>query len=126
MSDTVVLSFFYLWLVLSVFFVPLQIVGGQAKTLMFVQLNPDIDSYSETISTLKFAERVSGVELGAAQSNKEGRDVRELMEQVQSFILVNMFLRYLAFNMQGRCFRVLSLISLNSYCLEIFLIWYAL
>jgi hypothetical protein len=89
---------------------------------MFVQLNPDIDSYSETISTLKFAERVSGVELGAAQSNKEGRDVRELMEQVLSFILVNMFLRYLAFNMQGRCFRVLSLISLNSYCLEIFLI----
>lgn len=57
---------------------------------MFVQLNPDIDSYSETISTLKFAERVSGVELGAAQSNKEGRDVRELMEQVQSFILLNM------------------------------------
>lgn len=59
-------------------------LGGQAKTLMFVQLNPDIDSYYETISTLKFAERVSGVELGAAQSNKEGRDVRELMEQVAS------------------------------------------
>jgi len=59
-------------------------LGGQAKTLMFVQLNPDTDSYSETISTLKFAERVSGVELGAARSNKEGRDVRELMEQVAS------------------------------------------
>lgn len=59
-------------------------LGGQAKTLMFVQLNPDIDSYSETISTLKFAERVSGVELGAARSNKEGRDVRELMDQVAS------------------------------------------
>ena len=57
-------------------------VGGQAKTLMFVQLNPDVESYSETVSTLKFAERVSGVELGAARSNKEGRDVRELMEQV--------------------------------------------
>ncbi|GAB4834416.1 hypothetical protein Ancab_032672 [Ancistrocladus abbreviatus] len=59
-------------------------LGGQAKTLMFVQLNPDLESYSETISTLKFAERVSGVELGAARSNKEGRDVRELMEQVAS------------------------------------------
>ncbi|XP_052114350.1 kinesin-like protein KIN-14J [Arachis duranensis] len=57
-------------------------LGGQAKTLMFVQLNPDVASYSETISTLKFAERVSGVELGAARSNKEGKDVRELMEQV--------------------------------------------
>ncbi|XP_011022686.1 PREDICTED: kinesin-4-like isoform X2 [Populus euphratica] len=57
-------------------------LGGQAKTLMFVQLNPDVDSYSETISTLKFAERVSGIELGAAKSNKEGRNTRELMEQV--------------------------------------------
>lgn len=54
---------------------------------MFVQLNPDIESYSETISTLKFAERVSGVELGAARSNKEGRDVRELLEQVLVSIL---------------------------------------
>ncbi|KAL6518245.1 hypothetical protein OROMI_033946 [Orobanche minor] len=59
-------------------------LGGQAKTLMFVQLNPDATSYSESISTLKFAERVSGVELGAAKSSKDGRDVRELMEQVAS------------------------------------------
>ncbi|XP_055821546.1 kinesin-like protein KIN-14J [Solanum dulcamara] len=57
-------------------------LGGQAKTLMFVQLNPDVESYSETISTLKFAERVSGVELGAARNNKEGRGVKELMDQV--------------------------------------------
>lgn len=49
---------------------------------MFIQLNPDVESFSETISTLKFAERASGVELGAARSNKEGRGVRELMEQV--------------------------------------------
>ncbi|KAM7471134.1 hypothetical protein LguiA_009317 [Lonicera macranthoides] len=59
-------------------------LGGQAKTLMFVQLNPDLVSFSESSSTLKFAERVSGVELGAARSNKEGRDVKELMDQVVS------------------------------------------
>lgn len=59
-----------------------HVTGGQAKTLMFVQLNPDVESYSETISTLKFAERVSGVELGAARNNKEGRGVKELMDQV--------------------------------------------
>ncbi|KAL9433261.1 hypothetical protein AB3S75_028149 [Citrus x aurantiifolia] len=59
-------------------------LGGQAKTLMLVQLNPDVNSYSESLSTLKFAERVSGVELGAARSSKEGRDMRELMEQVAS------------------------------------------
>ncbi|KAL9281932.1 Kinesin-like protein KIN-14K [Arabidopsis thaliana] len=67
-------------------------LGGQAKTLMFVQINPDEDSYAETVSTnlvidcwcLKFAERVSGVELGAARSYKEGRDVRQLMVQVSN------------------------------------------
>ncbi|XP_020264885.1 kinesin-like protein KIN-14C isoform X2 [Asparagus officinalis] len=59
-------------------------LGGHAKTLMFVQVNPDVDSFSETMGTLKFAERVSGVELGAARSNKEGKDVRDLMEQVAS------------------------------------------
>jgi kinesin family protein C2/C3 len=57
--------------------------GGHAKTLMFVQINPDVSSYSETLSTLKFAERVSGVELGAAKANKEGKDIREFMEQVR-------------------------------------------
>lgn len=69
----------------------LNITGGQAKTLMFVQLNPDVSSYNESLSTLKFAERASGVELGAARSSKEGKDVRELMEQVliQLFICLN-------------------------------------
>ncbi|OEL16173.1 Kinesin KP1 [Dichanthelium oligosanthes] len=57
-------------------------LGGHAKTLMFVQINPDVSSYSETLSTLKFAERVSGVELGAAKANKEGKDIREFMEQL--------------------------------------------
>ncbi|CAH9143910.1 unnamed protein product [Cuscuta epithymum] len=59
-------------------------LGGQAKTLMFVQLNPDLSSYSESVSTLKFAERVSGVELGAAKSSKDVKDVKELMEQIAS------------------------------------------
>ncbi|GAU22722.1 hypothetical protein TSUD_138470, partial [Trifolium subterraneum] len=59
-------------------------LGGHAKTLMLVQINSEIKSYSESLSTLKFAERVSGVELGVAKSSKDGRDVRELMEQVAS------------------------------------------
>ncbi|KAH7651331.1 Minus-end-directed kinesin ATPase protein [Dioscorea alata] len=59
-------------------------LGGQAKTLMFVQVNPDVLSFSESLSTLKFAERVSGVELGAAKSSKEGKDVSDLIEQVAS------------------------------------------
>lgn len=54
---------------------------------MFVQVNPDASSYSETLSTLKFAERVSTVELGSARSNKEGKEVRDLMELVSFFFL---------------------------------------
>ncbi|XP_024317880.1 kinesin-like protein KIN-14D isoform X2 [Brachypodium distachyon] len=60
-------------------------LGGHAKTLMFVQVNPDVSSYTETLSTLKFAERVSGVELGVARTTKEGKegkDVKELMDQL--------------------------------------------
>ncbi|PKA58390.1 Kinesin-4 [Apostasia shenzhenica] len=57
-------------------------LGGQAKTLMFVHINPEIDAVGETISTLKFAERVSTVELGAARLNKEAGDVKELKEQI--------------------------------------------
>ncbi|KAM7489801.1 hypothetical protein LguiB_027285 [Lonicera macranthoides] len=33
-------------------------IGGQAKTLMFIQLNLDAECYSESLSTLKFAEGV--------------------------------------------------------------------
>eukprot|EP00250_Pteridium_aquilinum_P013147 c21159_g1_i1 orf=147-3644(+) len=57
-------------------------LGGQAKTLMFVHVSPDEDSHGETISTLKFAERVATVELGAARSNKESGEVKDLKDQI--------------------------------------------
>lgn len=56
--------------------------GGQAKTLMFVHIAPEPDAIGESMSTLKFAERVATVELGAAKTNKEGGEVKELREQV--------------------------------------------
>ncbi|XP_020589107.1 kinesin-like protein KIN-14F isoform X2 [Phalaenopsis equestris] len=59
-------------------------LGGQAKTLMFVHISPEMDAIGETISTLKFAERVSKVELGAARINKEIGESKELKEQVGS------------------------------------------
>lgn len=58
------------------------ISGGQAKTLMFVHISPEASAIGETISTLKFAERVATVELGAARVNKDGADVKDLKEQV--------------------------------------------
>lgn len=59
-------------------------LGGQAKSLMFVHINPDVNSIGETISTLKFAERVATIELGAARSNKETGEIRELKDEVWS------------------------------------------
>lgn len=50
---------------------------------MFVHINPELNAIGETISTLKFAERVSSIELGAAQSNKETGEIRELKEEVR-------------------------------------------
>ena len=38
------------------------------------------------MSTLKFAERVSGVELGIVRSSKDGKDLKEMMEQVPKMI----------------------------------------
>ncbi|XP_072052684.1 kinesin-like protein KIN-14I isoform X7 [Arachis hypogaea] len=78
-------------------------LGGQAKTLMFVHISPEPDAVGETLSTLKFAERVATVELGAAKANnaggdnkagnnantsggssKDGADVKDLKDQIAS------------------------------------------
>ncbi|KAK7378128.1 hypothetical protein VNO80_03565 [Phaseolus coccineus] len=59
-------------------------LGGHAKTLMFAHVSPEADSFGETVSTLKFAQRVSTVELGAARLNKESSEVMQLKEQVES------------------------------------------
>lgn len=52
---------------------------------MFVHINPELNAIGETISTLKFAERVASIELGAAKSNKETGEIRELKEEVYLF-----------------------------------------
>lgn len=62
-------------------------LGGQAKTLMFVHINPEVNAIGETISTLKFAERVSSIELGAARSNKETGEIRDLKEEISNLKL---------------------------------------
>uniref|UniRef100_A0A0D9UYY7 Kinesin-like protein n=1 Tax=Leersia perrieri TaxID=77586 RepID=A0A0D9UYY7_9ORYZ len=59
-------------------------LGGNAKTLMFAHISPEADSYLESLSTLKFAQRASSVELGTAHANKESNEIRELKEQVNT------------------------------------------
>ncbi|KAE8731494.1 Kinesin KP1 [Hibiscus syriacus] len=62
-------------------------IGGQAKTLMLVHISPKPDAIGETVSTLKFAERVALIELGAARSNKETGDILELKEEITNLKL---------------------------------------
>ncbi|CAI9760358.1 unnamed protein product [Fraxinus pennsylvanica] len=62
-------------------------LGGHAKTLMFVHINPEVNAVGETISTLKFAERVASIELGAAQSNKETGEIREFKDEISNLKL---------------------------------------
>lgn len=52
---------------------------------MFVHINPEINSFGETLSTLKFAERVASIELGAARANKETGELKDLKEEVSFF-----------------------------------------
>ncbi|GMP28527.1 hypothetical protein CsSME_00004030 [Camellia sinensis var. sinensis] len=59
-------------------------LGGHAKTLMFAHVSPTADSLGETISTLKFAQRVLTVELGASHMNKGSSEVMELKQQIES------------------------------------------
>ncbi|KAK6941802.1 Kinesin motor domain [Dillenia turbinata] len=59
-------------------------LGGHAKTLMIAHVSPEGESFGETVGTLKFAQRVSTVELGAAHKNKESREVMELKEEIEN------------------------------------------
>ncbi|KAJ7972201.1 Kinesin-like protein, partial [Quillaja saponaria] len=59
-------------------------LGGHAKTLMLAHISPEEDSFCETFSTLKFAQRVSAVELGAACMNRESSEVMQLKQKIES------------------------------------------
>jgi hypothetical protein len=55
---------------------------------MFVHISPEAESYAETLSTLKFAQRASTVELGTVHVNKESSEIRDLKEQVTFWFAV--------------------------------------
>ncbi|KAM1244483.1 hypothetical protein ACFX1X_036270 [Malus domestica] len=57
-------------------------LGGDSKTLMFVQISPNENDVSETLCSLNFASRVRGIELGPA---KRQLDTSELLRYKQMF-----------------------------------------
>ncbi|XP_041018654.1 kinesin-like protein KIN-14R isoform X1 [Juglans microcarpa x Juglans regia] len=53
-------------------------LGGDSKTLMFVQISPLEQDLGETLSSLNFATRVRGVELGPARKQIEVGELQKL------------------------------------------------
>ncbi|KAH7436395.1 hypothetical protein KP509_05G018100 [Ceratopteris richardii] len=61
-------------------------LGGESKTLMFVQISPSELDAGETICSLNFASRVRGVELGIARKQLESADTvkyKQLTERLK-------------------------------------------
>ncbi|KAL3651105.1 hypothetical protein CASFOL_007508 [Castilleja foliolosa] len=56
-------------------------LGGDSKTLMFVQISPNENDLTETLCSLNFASRVRGIELGPA---KKQMDKTELFKYKQT------------------------------------------
>ncbi|GAV68571.1 Kinesin domain-containing protein/Malectin domain-containing protein [Cephalotus follicularis] len=53
-------------------------LGGDSKTLMFVQISPSEKDLSETLSSLNFATRVRGVELGPAKKQIDTSELQKM------------------------------------------------
>ncbi|KAE9455972.1 hypothetical protein C3L33_12127, partial [Rhododendron williamsianum] len=60
-----------------------EVTGDGLKEAQYINKSLSY-SFGETISTLKFAQRASTVELGAARMNKESTEVKALKEQIES------------------------------------------
>jgi kinesin family protein C2/C3 len=56
-------------------------IGGQAKTLMFVQISPVVKNVSESNCSLTFAQRVRAVELGSAKKVTESAEIAQLKKR---------------------------------------------
>ncbi|XP_052197998.1 kinesin-like protein KIN-14R isoform X2 [Diospyros lotus] len=53
-------------------------LGGDCKTLMFVQISPSEQDLSETLSSLNFATRVRGVDLGPARKQIDTSELQKM------------------------------------------------
>ena len=58
--------------------------GGDSKTLMFVQISPSEQDLGETLSSLNFATRVRGVELGPAKKQIDMGELQRMKMMVSS------------------------------------------
>jgi kinesin family protein C2/C3 len=58
-------------------------LGGDSKTLMFVQISPNENDISETLCSLNFASRVRGIELGPARKQFDSTELLKYKQMVE-------------------------------------------
>ena len=60
-----------------------HIAGGDSKALMFVQISPSDQDLSETLSSLNFATRVRGVEMGPVKKQIDTSELQKVKATVR-------------------------------------------
>ncbi|XP_058069432.1 kinesin-like protein KIN-14R [Magnolia sinica] len=58
-------------------------LGGDSKTLMFVQISPSEHDSSETLSSLNFATRVRGIELNPAKKQIDSSELQKTKQMLE-------------------------------------------